>query len=425
MRYYLAGLLAFAAAPSQAADPTLTIYRGASVWNGSGFAKRDFAVRAGRIVAMTRTRNGPSIDVSGKFIVPAYGNAHHHITNPNPAGSWTFIEEGVFYVWNPNSIVLGTDTRDYFARRDTIDVALSQGGITEPRGHPEPLYVDTLSRYVYKGMTQPDFLGNAFHYGRTRAEIDAALRKLKGQRANFVKAYLLYSEEYDRRRSDPKYDGLRGLNPANVPYLVTAARRFGFPTYFHVETRADLLTAVRAGAAVLGHLPAYPAISDPAELAMMRLTAADAREVARHGSLVIATYGLAAEAFAEDAAKANFDPSKRDRVFAVQRDNLRYLVKAGARFMTGTDRNPAIFDEVEHWVAIGGMTTAQALIETLATGKRMFPRRRLGCFDVGCEADFLVLSVDPSKDIRGLRRIERIVKAGLTMIKPAGLNTNR
>jgi hypothetical protein len=31
------------------------------------------------------------------------------------------------------------------------------------------------------------------------------------------------------------------------------------------------------------------------------------------------------------------------------------------------------------------------------TGKRLFPKRRIGCFEAGCEADFLVLSADPSR----------------------------
>ncbi len=73
---------------------------------------------------------------------------------------------------------------------------------------------------------------------------------------------------------------------------------------------------------------------------------------------------------------------------------------------------PAIFDEVEHWVKIGGLSTQDALSAALATGRYLFPHRRLGCFDSGCEADFLVLGGNPLSDITALRQIEFKVKSG-------------
>jgi imidazolonepropionase-like amidohydrolase len=69
-------------------------------------------------------------------------------------------------------------------------------------------------------------------------------------------------------------------------------------------------------------------------------------------------------------------------------------------------------------VAIGGFGTMEALRMVLDTGKHLFPKRRIGCFDVGCEADFLVLSDDPSTSISNLRKIVRRVKAGAELRPP-------
>lgn len=414
----LLGALLAVGPPAFAATGATVEYRNAQVWDGQRMVRRTLVIRDGRFVAQSRRADRTIVDLAGRFIVPAFGNAHEHVTNSTIRSSWDYLEEGVFYVWNPNSIIIDDEDRRFFARPDTVDVAFSNGGITEPGGHPETLYVDLLSKYVYKGKTKEYFVGNAYHYGATKPQIDRAIELLAAQKSDFVKAYLLFGEEYDRRRADPTFDGARGLNPANVPYLVETARRRGLETIFHVETSADLLTAVRAGASAAGHLPAYRSGIEPEWLDRMRLSKAQAREIARSRMRLIPTYGLAKFGFETEAQAAGYDPSARDRTFAVQAANLRLLTAAGAIFLTGTDRNPAIFDEIEHWVAIGGMSDAEALQAALATGRRMFPKRRIGCFEPGCEADFVVLANDPTRDLRGLRSIVQLVKAGVTLAAP-------
>lgn len=396
----------------------ITTYTNAKVWNGDRFVAKAFAVEGSQFVAAPRAP-GNVVDLTGSFVIPGMANAHEHRTNSNWDENWAYLEEGIFYVWNPNSIILDDEARGFFDQPKTIDVRYSMGGITEPGGHPQTLYTGILTQYVYKGMTLQDFIGNAFHYGRTHAEIDHALDLLKAQHADFVKAYLLFSEDYVARRNDPKFEGLRGLNPANMPYLVAAARRRGLPTYVHVETRADLMVAVRAGATFAGHLPAYRDVDTASELALMALTAADAREIARRKMMVIPTYGLAQESFTAAVGKPGFDPAQRDRVYAVQGQNIRRLVQAGVVFLTGTDRNPSIVDEIKHWVSVGGMTQTQALKFALASGRRMEPRRRIGCFNTGCEADFLVLAKDPTLNLESLRSITKIVKGGLEVTRPS------
>lgn len=399
-----------AAAPPDAA---VTLYRGAMVWTGTGFAPRTLAVRDGRFVDAAGAR-GTIVELGGRFIVPAYANAHCHLVSPTRESSDAFLRAGVFYVWNPNSIVLSTGDRAFFGRADTIDAKIAMGGITEPRGHPEPLYVDTLSRFVYTGHDRSWFVGNAFHYGRTPAEIDAALDRLVAQHADFVKAYLLYSEEWAKRRDDPAFEGWRGLNPANMPYLVTAAHRRQLKVAVHVETAADLTTAARAGVDYAEHLPAYGS-SDAA--GRTRLTPAQARLVARTGMPLVPTYGVGAAAI-EDARAHGKPMADAERLIADQRINLRLLKAAGGRFWMGTDGRGPIYDEAEHWVRLGAFSAAEATRIVLGTGAQLFPERRVGCLQAGCEADFLVLRGNPTRDIAQLRSIERRVKGGRTLALP-------
>lgn len=124
---------------SLAAGAPTELYENAMVWNGSGFERRTLAVRDGQFVDPPSVSGGDRIDLGGAFVVPAYANAHVHVTPANAAGSWSYIKNGVFYAWNPNTTVLGQSQLDFFKRPESYDVATSQGGITEPGGHaPEP-----------------------------------------------------------------------------------------------------------------------------------------------------------------------------------------------------------------------------------------------------------------------------------------------
>lgn len=388
-----------------------TIYENGRVWTGRGFESRPLAVAGGRFVDPRRARRAARVDLGGRWVVPAYANAHAHITDATDEASARYLRDGVFYVWNPNTVTMSAAAKAFFARPDTYDVKVAQGGITERGGHPERLYVDYLAAAVYGGRPREWFVGNAFHYGETPAEIDRSLDALKAQGAEFVKAYLLHSEDWATRRGDKKFYGQRGLDPRNLPYLVGAAKRRGLWVAAHVETAADLRVAAASGVAVAAHVPGYNEPIEEAGGATNRLTDADARAVARSGMALVPTYSVAAERFDRDA-KEKADPKLRDATIALQRDNLLKLKAADATLLVGTDGWGPIFGEPERWVALGAFTPAEAARATFATGARLFPERRIGCFARGCEADFLVLDGDPTADIKALRRIARRVKAG-------------
>jgi imidazolonepropionase-like amidohydrolase len=142
------------------------------------------------------------------------------------------------------------------------------------------------------------------------------------------------------------------------------------------------------------------------------LTPADAAVVAKSGMMLVPTYGIAARNFARLVQEGKPEPDQQKRVFAMQARNIQLLKKAGAPFLAGTDTEGQIFEETEHLVDIGALTIPEALQMVFRTGRHLFPKRRIGCFDVGCEADFLVLSADPRKDVKALRQIVKRVKAG-------------
>ena len=405
---------------AQSRNPPVKVdaYRGAMVWDGEGFGRRDVIVGGDRILgAAPPGAQITEIDATGRYIVPALGSAHEHAINPNSDNDWAYFGDGVYYLWNANSIVV-PGWSDYYESPGTPEVATALGGITEPGGHPEFLYANVLTKYVYRGWTREDFLGNAFHYGRTPEEIESALDTLLAQGADLVKFMVVHSEEYELRKDDPKYEGNRGLNPANTRYLVDAARRRGLKSYAHVQTAADLRVAAEAGTDVIGHLPAYGPV-EAGEVAKLTVDRALAELVARSGALVVPTYAVARQTFTRQAQAGEVSVTDRKRTLEVQGNNLRLMHEAGVPLLTGTDVSASIVDELGQWIESGGVSRDDALKEAFLTGRRMFPDKRTGCFDAGCLADFLVLEGDPRKDLTFLQRAAMFVKEGRPLVRPA------
>jgi imidazolonepropionase-like amidohydrolase len=400
-------LLAGAARAAESPEQGATIYRNAQVWTGDSFVTMDLAVKDARFMDPRKAGRGArEVAVGGRFIVPAYANAHTHVTLPSEEFSRLYLQDGVFYVWNPNTNVIPLANKAFFARPDTYDVAIAQGGITGRGGHPEKLF----TRFVFPGRSVESLVGDALHYGDTPAEIDAALDKLVEQGADFVKGYLAYSEEYSNRHGKAEYWGLHGMNPEYAHYLVKAAKKRGLEVVFHTETLVDLRIAIKSGARAAMHMPAYgPGFSDSAP-EKWALTDADAREMAQRGMMVVTTAGLM-NGFDGKLDRGALGAKQR----LVQAENLRLLAKNGVPLLVGTDNSIEVFAEAEHLSSLKAFTPAELLKIILGTGRHLFPKRRIGCFQPGCEADFLILRDNPLADIKALRSIDMRIKAGRPM----------
>ena len=411
---FTTGLSLSSSGAAQEADQSdaLTLYRGALVWDGKGFTQRDLAVRAGVIVEPVESeRITATVDLDDAYVTPPLSDAHNHVTQPADWSSNSFLSRGMYYVWNPTTIQLGEGAADYFARPDTFDVKVSYGGITEPRGHPEKLYVEGLSERVYGG--RKDFLRDAFHYGRNQTEIEEALDLLVEQGADFVKGYLLYSEQYEDRVDNDEFYGAKGLNPGNAAILVDQAAQRGLKVTFHVETAADLVVAAEAGAFAAMHLPAYGVSRMDDTFVLQALREDQAKIVADSGMLLVPTYLIARNA--ANRVETGRGKSRAALAFAIQRHNLALLDAAGAKFLIGTDGFGTAVAELEHLASLGVLDNQRLLQIAFATGPRLFPDRRIGCLDVGCEADFLVLEGNPLEDLSALKSLSMRVKAGQTI----------
>src|SRR5205085_1656478 len=127
----------------------------------------------------------------------------------------------------------------------------------------------------------------------TVADLDRKWPAIKADAPDFIKTYLLYSEEFAKRKDDPAAVNWRGLDPVVLAAIVRRAHADRLRVSTHIETAADFHNALMAGVDEINHMPGFRgneklAIPDPA---LFEITEADAREAARRGTFVVTTLG--------------------------------------------------------------------------------------------------------------------------------------
>lgn len=404
------------ATPAQP-DDRVVAYEGGRWFRGDRFVPAVGYVEAGVLSFRRPARIDARVNLLGGYVVAPFAEAHNHnveSSTGSEARLARYLEHGIFYVKNPNS--LPRDRPAIAARVNTptsIDATFANGGWTGVDGHPSALVRRNIAR---NGWTEADGDGGFYWTAASEEELAAKWPTYLAQRPQFVKAYLLFSEEFERRRDDTKYVGWKGLDPRLLPALVRRAHDAGLRVTVHVETAADFRTAVQAGADEIAHLPGFRGdmereMSDPARF---EIPEADAKLAATRGTTVITTVSGATQVPA-DGPQAAF----RQQLDALYRRNLRMLHRHGVRLAIGSDRyNADASDEALYLHALGVFSPLELLRLWTTTARTIFPDRRIGVLEEGAEASFVVLARNPLEDFTAVRAIQQRVKQGVLLPSP-------
>lgn len=379
--------------------------------NGLWFDGRAFAPRTVYSVngVFRSSHDGPvteTFDLAGRHVVPPFAEAHnHHFMQgaDNAALIRRYLAEGVFYSKNANSLPRLTDPiRGLLNLPESVDVVFAGGGLTSSGGHPIQIYDFIAERKIFPGWTKEDMRGQAYFVIDSERDLETQWPLIRAGRPDFIKTYLEHSEEHEARKSDPKFYGRRGLDPALLPKIVAKARRDGLRVSAHVNTAADFRNALGAGVDEINHLP------------LARLTEEDAREAARRKTVIVTT------------TLSHRPVGHVADIDGLHRHNLRLLQRAGARLALGTDdNNRTVREEAENLRRLGVFDNLTLLkMWTEATPLAVFPSRRIGSLADGSEASFVALDGDPVADFANVRRVSfrfkqgHLIKVGADDAKP-------
>ncbi len=364
-----------AAAPAAACRMSLM---GANVWTGERFETRDVHVDGGNFVASAPAGAFP-FPANWMYLIPPLVDTHNHgldePAGPNDPLHAAALNVGIFYALNPNNIRRDTPGAPFGP--DQVEAIYAGGGITGPGGHPRPLYEMLANMARMRGVEMGTLPGRAFHEVANEAEARAAVERVQAQGSNVVKLYLL-------DHNDP---ASKGLSSELFRAAVAHALRRNMRPIVHIETAGDFrLAAGTRGVALIVHIPGtFP---QKAEDEPYLITAEDAALAARNNVSVSTSLSVA------------FNHVATERLARVQRvhaHNLRLLRDAGVNLTAGADRPGA--SAVEELTLLRATTlldgTQLLNIATRNGLKALFPDRRIGTFEPGAEASFLIMFADP------------------------------
>ncbi len=393
-------------------------------FDGTGFPRRTFYAIDGILTRRKPAKIDKVVDLANGYVVPPFADAHtHHFDNPANIAQHLamYLKDGVFYA------KVQTDVRsralrvaDQVNRPGGVDVSYAHGGLTARYGHPLATY-ESLALFgrpaqgLGAAQTQQLRAGHlrdsdAYYIIDTAADLERKWPTILEGKPDFIKVYLLYSEEYADRKDRPGTIGDRGLDPKLVPLIVEKAHAAGLRVSAHVQTAADYRIALKAGVDEMAHLPGstIPPNTDPQRY---RLTEADVRETARRGVWVVPAPAYI-EAF--DPQSPSFDAEAKVRTEAVRIRNLKLLRRYKIRIAFGSDSfGSSPVKDVQYLKALGVFSNLELLqIWCQDTPRMIFPGRRIGVLAEDYEASFLVLDGNPLTDFEQVRNIRLRFKQG-------------
>lgn len=378
-------------------------------FDGKGFKRKTFYSVGGLLAEKGPRQVDEVVDLGGGFVVPPFGDAHNHNIEKeyNLANQIrTYLRDGIYYVKIPNSIQqFSSQIADKLNHPASIDVVFANGGLTSTGGHPVRLYEDILSQNAYRGVAKGWFDNKAYFIIDSEADLQNKWPQIVAARPGFIKTYLLYSDEFEKRRADQTYYGRRGLDPRLLPHIVERAHRQRLRVTAHVETAADFHNALTSGVDEINHLPGhYLPTTQPAS--RFQLSEEDAREAARRGVVVVTTTIV--------GKLREKDPARLKALYEAQTHNLRLLSSRGVSIAIGTD-NYALTSlseamNLHEMKAFDNLTLLKLWCET--TARAIFPERKIGRLLKGYEASFLVLGGNPVENFEHVKAIKMRFKQG-------------
>lgn len=376
-------------------------------WYSDGrFDAKTAYVEAGRLVFDEPGLSAERVlDFTDGFVVPPYCEGHNHNIGSRSDGvrdtSQAYLLEGIFYAIMFGSFRVYRDAIEgELNKPDAVDVVFANNGLTGTGGHPRGLREFLKERFgLYPEFTKETLPDAGYFEADTIEQVREKYQLIRAERPDFVKAMLFFVEEYSLRKDDPDYFGERGLRPDLFEEFVRLAKVDGFRTAVHVESEADMVTAIHAGADIIAHLPSYDA-----DVLLSEETIKLAYD---SGVALVTTFSLA------NRVKRR-DPELYESIVEAQRINLRKLDTVGAWLVAGSDNTRATStSEVDHLYALGAVSNDTLLkMWTWNCARLAYPDRKIGKLADGYEASFLVLDGNPIEDFANAKAIRLRFKDG-------------
>lgn len=407
-------------------------------FDGQGFTQDTWYAVQGSLTRLRPNSVEQTIDLQGGYVVPPFGEAHTH----NVEGVWNidpvinhYIRDGIFYVKNTNDIPEFVEQiRGKINTPESIDVVFAHAGLTGHNGHPIALYEDMLRTHRYEpviGKREKGwFNGRAYFALSSLKDVETQWPAIMATKPDFIKLYLADSEHFENGTRSTTHGFRNGLDPQLIEPIVGRAHQQGLRVTAHIETAADFRIAIRGQVDEIAHLPGWY-LPSHAQRSAVQLTQEDARLAAAQGTVIVTTtvaehfhpagHHTGTEVHPHSLASPQEhgqQPVENVRAVAteIQVENLKLLRQAGVTIAIGSDHGETALAEALHLHQMGIFDNLTLLkMWSEITPQTIFPTRKIGRFEEGYEASFLVLQGNPLEDFKQVQNIILRVKQGFPL----------
>ncbi|HKF43262.1 MAG TPA: amidohydrolase family protein [Thermoanaerobaculia bacterium] len=407
-------------------------FRGATLIDGTGApAVRDslLVISDGRIVsvgqatpeALRALPPGTKVEaVSGKWIVPGFVDAHVHADSDEDLK--TMLR------WGLTSVRVMAE--DSAAAVKLAYSSKTRGDI--PEVFPAAPIFTAKGGWWDQGEP-PD------------ASLDRFADNPERARASVRRARVLGSAEIKLMLDDMRWcrdplSPLPRMKPDVARALIEEARNEGLRVSVHAPGLSDAKEAIADGATALAHgvldpiddgtlavmksrpvfyiptMDIFELLADPK--GFVETVLSDPRAAAGVPAETAASYRSAA--YAERYAKSYPNVESLKKKLPVLRENIKRLHAAGVPVALGTDMwaFPGLGVSIEMDLYVrAGLTPLEVLrAATLTSARSLDLDKDRGTLAAGKRADFLILDADPTADVRNVRALSAVYKAGVRAV---------
>lgn len=434
---------------------------GATVLDGSGnpgIANAVVVVTKDRITCVGTTvqcplpRGATAVDLAGRFITPGLVDAHVHFSQTGWVdGRPDGLPAPAIYPYLETSRALRANPQRWYRSYlcSGITAVYDVGGQPWTTALPAAAERDSLAPHVRTAgplithASRSALRANDTMYTflpmSTTEEVRASVAQLKAMGSSAVKVWYLAPQPARREELD-----------ARMMEVGAAAKAAGLDLIVHSTGLREAKVALQAGAVLLVHSVEDQPV-DPEFLELMarnNTIYAPTLTVGRNATRASVSIGLGQNYPVDDAGKcvdqntldkiANVEPlrallseDRRSPEAAYRRleavgargtvmaENIRRVHAAGRTIVAATDagnpltlHGPSIYAEMEAMQA-AGLSAPDILVMSTRNGALAMGRLKdFGTLEVGKLADLLVLSEDPSANIRAFRTRTHVMRGG-------------
>ena len=401
-------LFLFSAAASALFAQKTYEFKNGNWFNGTEFVPATWYSVGGKLSKKAPAQIDSVVDLTDRFVIPPLGDAFSSSLADHPTPEMqlkSYFNEGIFYIQTLGNTKEGRQKVTTKLSAATPDVSFANGEITCTLGEPfmryEPAALgiknpNDIAKRTNEIKTKRSGYGDGYWFIDNKDALSANWSKIKAQNPGVISISLLDAENMGGKEG-------KGLTPDVAKAVVKKAHKSDLKVFARVENANDVRLAVKLGVDGIAGLPGNQ-WNGEGSTAAYDLSDADLKLLAKKKTIVIPVF-----------SKAQSMGTPKPAVATYQGALMRRMMANGVSVAVGSDDpQRTIRAEVTYWFNLGDLNLAaalRALCET--TPQAIFPERKIGRFENGYEASFLVLPDNPLNNFLKMRAIQFKVKNGV------------